>query len=662
MISWRLCRVNGLQHLRRMASDVQRAGQHLNSVHNIGAGPGAKDMDLAAWSNLKNSEVGAAVSSRLTELGVWRPNPQPKLRAEHLPGLTPGVPAVVVHGVLSEEECQELIAAFPEGGKGYMPGQRVAELYRDRKVKSRSLVDDALLARVLQERLQDYLPQNLDGGRLFCVNPHFRFVHYDTGRRHSTHIDGREPVAPRWVKAQKGWVQSRLTMQIYLNSHGKDFHGGTAAHLFVGMCSDIIMGLIMIMMLGFVMWVPAGEFTIVDADENTEDVRVKHSIEPQAGDVVLFYQERLNPPSEYPPYELQHQGNDVVDGEKFACRTMVDYIFPDESTAQMSNIKDDYMSRQSSQGRPRILAIGNTIMDTMLTVSHIPVDEKISVKSKKSYVGGQGANAAQALALLGSDVSFMTRLGDDAEGNTATKVYKSLGMDLRHSMVVPEAHTSVAAVLVATDKAHHRSCLIYDDPKLLRACTAEALESAFQRLNSGFFDAVYSDGWQMDLALPVLRAANMLSIPIVADVELVTDETRELAELANVLIASVSVIKALAEKNDVKAAVQALAVQGPAERVVVATEGEAGSYGAVRGQEVIHIPALDVNVQDTTGAGDSYHAGYLTAFLKGESLADCMSFATRVAAAKCETPGSSVTKEALERFNCQTSTADFCTV
>ena len=65
---------------------------------------------------------------------------------------------------------------------------------------------------------------------------------------------------------------------------------------------------------------------------------------------------------------------------------------------------------------------------------------------------------------------------------------------------------------------------------------------------------------------------------------------------------------------------------------------------------MIYVPALEVDVQDTTGAGDSYHAGYMMAFLKGRSVADCMSFATKVAAAKCETPRSSLTRDALERF------------
>jgi len=597
-----------------MASDVQRAGEHQNSVHNIGAGPGAQDMDLAAWSKLKNSEVGEAISPRLTRLGAWRPDPQPIFEAQEVPGLSPGVPAAVVHGVLSTHECQELINGFPSSGQGFMPGQRVAELYRDRKVKSRSLVNDELLAKILEERLKDFLPKELDGGRLLCVNPNFRFVHYDTGGRHSTHIDGREPVMPKWDETAGGWVQSRLTMQIYLNSHGKDFQGG--------------------------------EFAIVDADDNSDDVRVKHLIKPQAGDVVLFYQERLNPPSQYPPYELQHQGNDVTEGQKFACRTMVDYIFPNEETAHLSNVKDDNMT--GSTEKTSVLAIGNTIMDTMLTVSHIPVDEKIHVETKKTYVGGQGANAAQALALLGAKVSFMTRVGDDAEGTTAMKAYKKLGMDLRHSLVVPGAHTSVAAVLVATDKEKHRSCLIYDDPKLLQPCSKEAINGAIEGLSSGDFNAVYCDGWQLDLALPIARAAKQLDIPVIADVEAVSLETRELADLASVLIASVPIIKALAGKDDVRAAVLGLANRPG--RVVIATEGEKGSYGVAYFEEIIHIPAMDVDVHDTTGAGDSFHAGYLIAFLKGRSVADCMSFATKVAAAKCETPGSSVTYEALERF------------
>lgn len=51
-------------------------------------------------------------------------------------------------------------------------------------------------------------------------------------------------------------------------------------------------------------------------------------------------QERLIPPSEK-PYELFHEARDVLEGDKFACRTMVDYVFPDAERARLSNLADD---------------------------------------------------------------------------------------------------------------------------------------------------------------------------------------------------------------------------------------------------------------------------------------------------------------------------------
>jgi len=83
-----------------------------------------------------------------------------------------------------------------------------------------------------------------------------------------------------------------------------------------------------------------GEFVILEPDpEDPDKHRAKYTHRPRAGDALLFYQERLFPPSP-PPYELFHEALDVLDGDKFACRTMVDYAFPDQRTAKRSNLKD----------------------------------------------------------------------------------------------------------------------------------------------------------------------------------------------------------------------------------------------------------------------------------------------------------------------------------
>ena len=49
----------------------------------------------------------------------------------------------------------------------------------------------------------------------------------------------------------------------------------------------------------------------------------------------------------------------------------------------------------------RVLAVGNTIIDTILRMEKVPTDGKVFVDSKQRFVGGQGANAARAMAQLG---------------------------------------------------------------------------------------------------------------------------------------------------------------------------------------------------------------------------------------------------------------------
>ena len=74
-----------------------------------------------------------------------------------------------------------------------------------------------------------------------------------------------------------------------------------------------------------------------------------------------------------------------------------------------------------------------------------------------------------------------------------------------------------------------------------------------------------------------------------------------------------------------------------AHRVVI-TLGERGSYGN-DGAEVLHCPVLPVEVVDTTGAGDAFWSGYLSGYLDGLSVLDCLNAGTRMAAIKLGTIG-----------------------
>lgn len=296
----------------------------------------------------------------------------------------------------------------------------------------------------------------------------------------------------------------------------------------------------------------------------------------------------------------------------------------------------------------RVLAIGNTIMDTVLSAEHIPVDDKVWIDFKQTFVGGQGANAAQSMQKLGLAVTFLTRLGSDDSGSVAKAHYESLGIDTSHCISVKNSQTMSAFVLTST-KQQTRTCLMHKDPKLFELNTAEHLA----KIDLDRFDAVYTDGHQIDLTMPIVEQAAKRGLPTIADVEVVDSDGRALAKQVSHLIAPVQSIRELAEEEDISKALQILASSSTyAGHTFIGTGGTDGSWGAQRGNESIyHVPAHKCQVKDTVGAGDAFHAGFLAALARGEpSLQAQMSFATRVAAALVETAGPVASREALERW------------
>jgi sugar/nucleoside kinase (ribokinase family) len=69
-------------------------------------------------------------------------------------------------------------------------------------------------------------------------------------------------------------------------------------------------------------------------------------------------------------------------------------------------------------------------------------------------------------------------------------------------------------------------------------------------------------------------------------------------------------------------------------RVFVETGGEKGSY-TITAKERFHTPAFQIDIVDTTGAGDVYHGAYIAGLLRGWDLSQIALFSSAVSALKC---------------------------
>jgi sugar/nucleoside kinase (ribokinase family) len=100
---------------------------------------------------------------------------------------------------------------------------------------------------------------------------------------------------------------------------------------------------------------------------------------------------------------------------------------------------------------------------------------------------------------------------------------------------------------------------------------------------------------------------------------------RAAAAEADVLLPNAAECRALAGVEDLEAAALALAsVDGAPRRTVAVKDGSAGGLAVGPDGALAHAAAIAVDAVETTGAGDSFNAGFLHAWLSGSPLADCL--------------------------------------
>lgn len=296
-----------------------------------------------------------------------------------------------------------------------------------------------------------------------------------------------------------------------------------------------------------------------------------------------------------------------------------------------------------------LLAIGHTAFDYIIQVKEFPMpNSSTAIKRMKTLYGGAAANVAVVASTLGLKTSLVSAVGNDFVGSEYQSKLINLGINTENMIVIEDEKTPTAFVL--TDSNDDQISYFY------WGAATEFKNSHIPYESIERADAVHlatgDPGFNRRSGEYANEKGKLISFDPGQDLHMYSkNDLESVIKICDILFGNHHEIKRIQET--LKMDIDDLREFGP--DIVVTTHGQDGS--SICDDREIKIDAIIRDTVDPTGAGDSYRAGFLNAYLKGEDLETCGKFASAVAsfvveAEGCQTnvPNESMVKERMEEM------------
>ena len=283
-----------------------------------------------------------------------------------------------------------------------------------------------------------------------------------------------------------------------------------------------------------------------------------------------------------------------------------------------------------TQKKP-ITILGVFVADTAYRADRPPrMGETILGNSFVLGPGGKGSNQSVAVARLGADVHFITKLGEDAFADLAMNTWKEAGVK---PAVTRNRDSYTGAAYIFVDDATGDNAIIIS-PGIAATINPADIE-AHRAVIAGAKVFVTQLEQPLDAAehaLSIARAGGAVTIlnpapaaelsdALLGLCDYVTPNESEAEALTGIAVSSVS---------DATRAAEMLMARGAGAAII--TLGEAGCLFH-DGKDARHIPAMDAGpVHETTGAGDAFNGGFAAGLARGLSPMEAIGMGTATAA------------------------------
>ena len=271
-----------------------------------------------------------------------------------------------------------------------------------------------------------------------------------------------------------------------------------------------------------------------------------------------------------------------------------------------------------------IVALGELNIDLILNrIEGFPeIGKEILADDCVMTLGSSTAIFAANAASLGCDVAFLGMVGNDDFGQFISKALSSRGVDT--SMLI-KSNQDKSGITVVMNYDQDRANVTY--PGAMSRMGFEQISKAdFTQTRHVHISSLFLQSQLQKDIVKVLKYIRQSGATVSLDTQWDPSEKwnvdfREILPLIDIFMPNEQELMALTHMSSLGEAISA--VSGLINAMVVKC-GSKGSVMITRGGNSRMIPALlNDSPIDCIGAGDSFNAGFVSAFVHGESLENC---------------------------------------
>jgi ribokinase len=265
--------------------------------------------------------------------------------------------------------------------------------------------------------------------------------------------------------------------------------------------------------------------------------------------------------------------------------------------------------------KPVITIVGSVNMDLVFRCERMPgLGETITGREFYQIPGGKGANQAVAAARMGAEVRLLGRVGDDDFGTRLRGCLAADGIDISNLGTVAGIATGVAGIMV--DDAGQNSIVVA--PGANAALTVDDVEAMAAAIGGAQL-LICQLETPLETVVRAIDIAKRSALPVIFNPTPVRDLSDVLLAKVDYLIVNeveATQLSHIAVTDEVSARLAAQKLLARGAGAVLLTMGEHGVCIA-QADGCSFIPAVKVEVVDTTAAGDTFVGAFAVGLAHG---------------------------------------------